>query len=674
MDSLYRPDELLSVPEFLVSKFGTIDTPPGQENEWRVALTRQAHESYLFFASNFVYIANKAGEMTLLKPFVGQAILDVAIDSQLRAGLPGRVCTVKARQLGSTTVILSRILHYCLDENKNGLILVDDDDVAEIQAKRLGTMLNGLPGWFQPKRRIQNLKHIHFDNPNPKDRIAHPGLESGIQITVPSSFRGAPAGIVCVSEYAHMPTERQQAVQMGVISAMPLTRFSILLIDTTPNSMDDSYYPMVMEAVDDNPKWTKKIENWKGELFPKDVFDGILGVPDTVSKGYPGIMVPAISPWRIHPEYTCRSKIFPLGEISPLTKNQRAETEDTLGKLSGYGGEEEIDARDRYGLSTERAFWRRRKIDGYKLPTEESKLLAFRQEFLGGTIESSFIDSGRPPFDRACLDALMRQRREPIARGLFLEEDKLDVQHPENLAYQEVRVYAPPQNGEKYTMGVDCDQSFESVDSDATVAQVIRYRDNKVVCTYEARVPSYMLILQLFCLYRWYFNAYYAIETKGMGYDLVRRCIDKGMNNVHYWKRYDAEHPEPSKYPGWETTSHTRPAMDQAATELICYRNRETHKPEPQIIIPDAKTLKEIHKLVRSDTGAYKSDRGHDDHYDAMCIAICIARDPYSGLHHLKEDQEHEDRKRRAEMEAAFSKMTKIGRLGSRNRPDLADI
>lgn len=668
--SLYLPDERLSADDFLVSKFGKGMPTPEERPLWRKALIRQVHESPLFALSNFFYVADKAGDLVLLTPFVGQAMLDVAIESQRRNGLPVRIATVKARQVGWTVWIMGRGLHFCLDFNKRGLVLVDDEDVAAEQATRLGTMLNGLPPWLQPMRRIQNMKHLVFDNPNPKDRIEHPGLNAAIQITVPSSFRGVPPGFVQISEYAHMDSQRQMDVQIGIISA--LSAHAMLVIDTTPAGFDDSYQPMVEEACEENPKWVRRIEEWKGEISVEEVLDGCLGVPDVVAKGYPNLYVPAMCPWRFHEEYSCRTRQNPRGEFKSLTKEQRAETEASLGRISKYGGEEELENRDRYGLSTERAFWRRRKIDAYKLPTEEMKLLAFRQEFYTN-IRSAFIDSGTCPFDRTSLDVIKRQEREPSAIGLFdldQEVNHLPVFRPhEQTEWEEVRIYAPPQEGEKYTMGVDCDQAYESPDSDATVAQVVRYRDNKIVLSYEARVPSWRLRKQLYAIYRWYFNCYYAIETKGMGFDLVRQCMDMGMNNVHYWKRYDKDVPEPSSYPGWETTGKTRPLMDQTATELICARDRHTGNATPEIIIPDAKTLKEIRGLARTPTGSFKSPRGHDDHYDALCIALCIARDPYSGL--SRHVEEEEDKKKR-EFHQNFARLTGVTR--DRNRPSLENL
>lgn len=676
----YAPDELTDFNGWLTMKYGTTDIPDDQSNMVRLALTSHIRDSYNFFASNFAYISDKRGKATLLKPFVGQAIHRVSLDSQLRAGLPGRLVEVKARQLGWTTENLARALHFILDENKRAYILVDDEDVAAEQATHLNTMLNGLPRWMQPMRRIQNMKHIVFDNPNPKDRIEHPGLNSASQITVPSSFRGVGGSIfVCISEYAHMDETRQEAVNMGLISAIPLSPYTILIIDTTPNGPGDSYHEMVLEAVADNPKWTSRIENHFGDVTAEEVLKGIFGIPDSVEKGRPGAYVPALCPWRFHEEYTARDKMHPRGEIPPLRKEQRAELEATLGKISKYGGEEELDLRDRFGVTLERLFWRRCKIDGYKFPTQEMKLLAFRQEFLS-TIEGAFVDSGSTPFPRDSMDALARMERPPIAIGLFEREDTfahwqirgepVTHVHRDPNPWQEIRVFVGPENDEKYTMGVDTDVAYESDESDFTVAQVVRVRDCKLVATYTAKVGSHELMKQLYCLYRWYNNCYYAIETAGMGYDLVRRCIDAHMTNAHYYKRYDADNPEPTKFPGWETGKpFMRQMMDQKMLEYICHRNEQTGKAEPQCIIPDAKTLAEIRGLMRQPSGAFKSKNGHDDHVDAIEIAWCIALDPYSGLVKAQIPMPE----MRSEFEQGFAWVTGAG-SGNRNRPTLETL
>lgn len=655
----------MGVDEFARYKFGTVDCPPGHEDIWQLAYTEQFVRSPLFAIRNFFYIADKNQQLVHMDPFSGQALLDVILEAQRRAGLPGRVCSIKFRQMGNTLYCIARCLHYCLDENKRGFILVDDENVAREQATRLGTMLNGLPRWLQPHRRIQNLTHIVFENPNAKERLEDPGLNSAIQTTVPASFRGVAPGFVVIGEYAHMAEDRQEAVQTGIISASALNPNYVVVIDTTPNGFDGFYEPLASEAVEMNPKWMRRIETWKGEISAAQVLDGVLGIPDVVLKGRAGAFVPHFWPWRLHEEYSCRSKFTPRGELPRLTAAQRAETESTLGKMAQYGDDEEKEYKERWDVSTERLFWRRCKIDSYGFPTKEMKLLTFRQEF-GNSVESMFIDSGSAPFDRDSIDAWQRQVREPAVVGLMRGIDEFD--HHAGNEYQQVRLYAPPRNGFRYVMGVDTDIAYESPDSDATVGMILRWPDFKICAAYEARVPSFFVRQQLYWLYRWYFDCYYAIETAGMGYDLVRSCIDMGMHNVHYWKRYDMAFPEESRFPGWQTDQRSRPLMDQTFTELACHRDPNSGKPDPLLTICDEKTLKEIRGLTRQPTGAFKSSRGHDDHYDALCIALCIARDPYSGL---VVTREAEKRQARAEFESWFRGG---GPRSDRSHPDLANI
>ena len=387
-------------------------------------------------------------------------------------------------------------------------------------------------------------------------------------------------------------------------------------------------------------------------------------------------MVPALCPWRFHEEYTVRDRAHPRGQIQRFTKALRGEMMSTLGNVNKYGGEEELELRDRYGVSIERLFWRRCQIDNYDLPSDEMCLLTFRQEFLS-TIESAFVDSGTTPFPRDSMDVLPAQKREPVAVGLFESEDKfahwtmrgepVSAVHRDPNPWQEIRVFAGPQNGEKYTMGVDTDVAYESDESDFTVAQVVRVSDNKLVATYTAKVGSHELIKQLYCLYKWYWNCYYAIETAGMGYDLVRRSIDVGMGNCHYYKRLDADNPEPTKFPGWETAKpFMRAAMDQTLLEYVCHRDPHTGKSDPLCIIPDAKTIAEIRGLIRKPSGAFKSKNGHDDHVDALEIAWCIAKDPYSGLLHPREEK--------PQINPYASGFAWSTGQRSGNRPDLANI
>jgi hypothetical protein len=665
--SLYRPDELLSVRSFLREKFGRQYPEPDEVNAWRLAETKQMLTSAPFAITNYFYVADKDGELTNIKPFVGQAILSVCLESQRRRGYPQRVIEDKPRQIGWTTWCIGEVLHTALHKNRRAMILVNDDDIAKAKATVLATMVNGLPSHMQPKRRIQNLNHIFFDNPNPKERIYDPGLNSEIQITVPSGMRGSTPHIVIVSEYAFMDDERKEEVNSGLLTGMGLRKASCVIIDTTPNGYDDFYHPMMMRAVDANPKWIRRLENTI-HITAEDVFAGKLGEPDN-PKGW----VPAFSTWFQHDEYQTRNE-NPRGELPRISKSELAEFIDDIGKDSKYDSGEEQEFHEK-GVSPYRLYWRRWKIDSIEQPSQELKLLVFRQEF-ATTVEGSFVNYEKSPFDRECLDAVVRQGCEPRASGILREEGgKIGIDTTFHSDWQDVRIYEGP-GSEPCSIGVDTGIRYASLESDAWVAQVLRGHDFKVMATYEARVDEHAFLEQLMLLYRWYNYAYTCVELQGSGYSLVRSLVDAGMKNYYSWKRMDAEMPEPTKYPGWETTIKTRPIMDNMLVETICHRDRITNRPAPLFICQDIPTLRELQHVKRQATGAIKADTGHDDHVDALALAMVAATDPWSGMSRVEERPAAQAE--RPNNFAAFARRWRggSGSFGgtSRNRPDLANL
>jgi len=652
----------MTTAQYLRATFGETTPQAGDHEKWRIAEIRQFHSSPLFAISNYMRTADKSGNLLHIRPFAGQAIMDVCIESQRRRGVRQRVVGVKSRQVGWSTWTLGRMLHNSMMKNRRAMFLVPDEDVAAVMATRLGTMINSLPVFMQPMRRIQNIKHIVFANPNPKDRIERPGLGSELQITVPSPMRGIPPQFLGISEFSHMLPQAQLDVSSSIIPAIPMTEHSCIIIDTTPNGFDDFYYPTVMEAVERNPNWVRRLEYSKGTFTAQEILSGALGEPDRPDEGD---WVPAFEPWRMHEEYSVRTDEDPQGELRKPRKELWAAFLADVGKNARYGGEEETDLRDRFGTSDGRLYWRRKKIDSYPMPTLDMRLATFHQEF-GNTIAETFIESGKTPFDRDCLNALLRQERPPAARGCLRTEDgQIGIDTTFHSDWQEVRVYAPPEVGEQYSIGIDTNVAYENPEADATVAMVVRFRDNKVVAIYVARTSEHILRQQIFLLYRWYFNAYYAVELKGMGYQLARSLIEMGASNYYSWKRLDSEMPEPSKFPGWETSGKTRPIMDSVFTELLCKRD-DGNRPIPDIIVPDQQTLREIQGLTRQPSGALKSSNGKDDCYDALCIALCIARDPYGGFHRSKDGPTDADRR---DFERLFNRMN-----SDRNRPNLANI
>ena len=636
-DTIYSADEMFTVAEYHASVYGDrLPNDPSEANAWKMSEIAMYHRSPMFAISNYYRIPNKAQELVPLKPFAGQAILDLCIESQRRAGEPQRVVGFKSRQVGWSTWMLARTLHHVSSgPNRRGMFLVPDEDVAAVMSTRMAAMMNNIPRFLQAMRRIQNMKHVVFENPNPKDRIDNPGLNSEIQITVPSPMRGIPPSHLTISEYSHMEETAQFDVTSSILPAIALSEHSLVVIDTTPNGYDDFYHPLVMDAVKANPKWINRLESARRSYTAEEIIGGAIGAPENLYDGW----LLAFERWDWHEEYSVRSKVNPRGELrKPPKKIWDAFLAD-VGKNEKFGGEEEIDLRERFGIDDEKMYWRRRKMMSYKMPTDEMRLATFRQEF-AMSIEGGFVELEKTPFDRDCLDALMRMERPPIATGLMSHGDDgmLGIRKSLGTAWQEIRVYAPPEVGEQYSMGVDTNNAYESANADKTACAVMRHRDNKLCAIYVASVPEHIMRQQIFMLHKWYFNAYIGVETKEMGYQLVRSLIEMGCKNYYSWKRHDKDLPEPTAYPGWQTDGRTRPYLDNTFIEHLCARDPDTNKAVPDLIIQDAEALREIQGLRRSDSGSLKQQHGKDDIFDAIAIALYLFRDPYGGFHRKRPD------------------------------------
>jgi len=661
----------MTTDEYLTSLYGDRLPLREEQDQWTEAIVRLFMTSPLFAISNFFQIPAKDRQLTLMKPFAMQAIIDLCIEAQYRNQLPQRVAAFKSRQVGSSSWLLARSVHRtCANENRSAMFLVPDEDVCNKMSTRMGAMLNSLPRFLQAMRRIHNLKHLYFDNPNAKERIYDPGLNSEIQITVPSAMRGIPPDMLVVSEYSHMKEHDQYQISESILPGMAPSEYTCAVVDTTPNGYDEFYYPLIMEAIEANPKWIRKLEDSPRSYTAEEILAGAIGIPENL---YKTEYLVAFERWDWHEEYTIRSAQYPRGEIArkpPASIWKEFVASIGKEKPAKYGGDEELDLHQRYGISYEQLYWRRKKIDSTKMPTNEMRLATFHQEF-AMSIEGGFVELEKTPFDRDCVEALVRMRKEPIARGLLDKNDKGEIGVRKSIADKhEWRIYAPPESGKQYVMGVDTNQAYESADADQTAMAIMRWPDAKLVALYTGKVPEHVLRVQAFLGYLWYNRAYIGVETEGIGYQLIRSLLKMGVSNYYSWKRTDQAHPEPSEFPGWQTDDRTRPLMDSKFIEALCWRDPETDKPAPKFIIQDWEAIKEIQGIRRGDSGSLKHAHGKDDIFDAICMCLCLMEDPWAGLHKAK--PEGPTKAQVQEFEGLFKKA--MPRPSTRNRPSLVSL
>lgn len=621
---LYSEDDWLDVGEFLRRKSNGRD-PATIAQELKYALAEQIVASPIFTIRNFFYTVNKEKDLVLQDPWAGQVILDLCIESQRKRGYCQNVIEIKPRQVGWTQWGIGRVVHRSLMPRSSCLILVNDEDIAEKIMLRVNAIYNNLPKWMRPMKRIENTKSLVFDNPNAKEREHRPGLGSEILCTVPSGIRGITPNILLWSEAAF--SLNPAAVVEGIFPSMGAGPNFCRIIDTTPNGRDDFYYPMVMDAIERNPKWVK---SWARKEIPtrQQIIDGVIGEPDR-PKGW----VPAFFPAHWHPEYTTKDET-PEGQLPRLTAAELNEIKVTLGKKEEYGGEEELDLVGRLGMSLYRIAWRRYTIDTVSAGADiHERLVSFRQEFATDYM-SCFSSMGRGAFDMKGLEVLGRGIKPAGAVGILRQDAKNQIYCDTTFIADsiELRFWATPDPSEAYVIGVDGSNAWYSDEADYTVAQVLRRRDRKQVAIMVAKAPPHVWEEQLYLLYHWYNRAYLGIEMEGVAIDVAYRLYKRGCTHQYWYHRYDVDPMrDPSKGLGWETNRNTRWGAQNLLVRAIANRG-EGGKAEPDLILRDAETYKQLLEVTRDPDGVIANhNHGHDDAFMSLMIALAINEDMWDG-------------------------------------------
>lgn len=677
--SLYTADDWLDHTEYakryIVQQCKERSVAPEQigDDEIKMALAEQILRSPVFAARNFFATTTKTQEVRTIDPWIGQLLFDMVCESQRKNGYAQRVVEIKPRQVGYTTWLIARGMWHALQPNASVVFMVPDDEVTKNLNKRIADVYNNL-GWMTPMRRIENQGRVVFSNPDSRTRDWDKGLESQIVVTVPGPIRGFSPTFVVLSEFAHyrdISSVDPSDMLTGLLSGMSAGAESAVFIDTTPNSFDEDYYPLVQEAMERNPKWVRA---WERKTIPtrEEIISGAFGQPDRPGAGWVPVFTSSV--W--HENYRTQDE-HPLGQLKKLTKEQHGELVSTLGKLAKYGCEQETELQKRYGATLGYLFWRRWKLDndiqGYD---HRQRLLTFSQEYAVSP-NDAFIDFGNQAFDGIGLATVTRMARPPVARGILRSEydgknvrTEWTIDQTWNSPWEEMRFWAPPGN-DQFVMGVDLGESFENDDADQTYACVLRRRDLKQVAVYEACAPHHRTRQALYAMYRYFNNAYTAVEVDaGGGKNLVRELYDMGLRNQYHWKRLDTEIVEDTKFLGWETSEQTRPRMDGAVVEMVGKRDENDH-PAPGFILRDKKTIDQMLTLKRDPNGKLKARGGaHDDAYIALAIALMADRDP---VHPFVAPRRVQERALEGVL-YTYQRLMSGQQVPERNRPRLQDM
>lgn len=477
------------------------------------------------FIEDKLYIQPKDGGICPLKINHGQWKLIRAFQEQWRQRKPVRIIVLKARQIGFSTIIQAINVWYMVRRrNVRSLVIAHEREASANLYEIFTRYLDHLEPEFRPMEASRNnaLLKVRFDNPDPRDRMRNPGLNSQFSVETaedPNAGRSGTYQFIHASEVAFWPHESTFTSLLQTIGDHPET---VLILESTANGAKGAFYEM-----------------WRAAERGESDF------------------MPIFVAWWEHPEYCDPSNPEQEAALQrvreALVSNAPLPEEDV--KFLELD-EDELDLiRAPYGITFGQLLWRRRTIRNRFRGNVE----LFKQEFPANPDEA-FLFSGQPWFDTRQVIRIKEELRynppevkryrvneiqSEAARRPVLEEDP----------FGELWVWVPPVKGRQYVIGADV--ASGEIDGDADCAYVMDVETMEHCAELYGRWDTDTYARKLHWLGIWYNRALLGVELNGLGHAAVQTL----ERYTHYPNLYGEGWPQRTRIRqyGWSTTPRNRP-------------------------------------------------------------------------------------------------------------------
>ena len=248
-----------------------------------------------------------------------------------------------------------------------------------------------------------------------------------------------------------------------------------------------------------------------------------------------------------------------------------------------------------------------RDQDWYEAKSQDLPEWQMAQEYPDNA-EDAFLKSGRPVFDLRIVRAL--ETRPPAATGYFDERGEFVADPSLRHGDDGVSIWEPPDENEKYVIGVDVAQGLEH--GDFSSAHVIACRSKRVVATFHGRIDPDLLGSQVLPrLGRYYRQALIGVESNQHGLTTLKFLAKERYFPIYYERSPKYKKSVPTDVLGFRTSQVSKPLIIDELTEAM----REG------IEIPCEFTIAELKTFVR--TGTKNKTEGSP--YDDRTISLMIA-------------------------------------------------
>lgn len=530
----------------------------------------------VWFIENFLYIRDKTAKIVPFKLNTAQHIVMDKIMDDRRKGKPVRIITLKARQMGLSTLYEALIFHDTItNENKNSLIIAHEEAASSNLFQMSKLYFENIPEVLKPMKKYANGKILSFENPTNDDaeKARNPGLRSKISIATAGTGevgRSSTVHNLHASEVAFFPDGK--TTMLGLMQAVPDQPNTTVIWETTANGVGDFFHE----------QW-QKAEKGLNEFTP------------------------IFLPWFIQPEYT--RNFFTEEEKRTFIEQVDMKTQDASGnEVRTY----EYDLMHKHNLTYEQLNWRRHTIQN-KCQGDE---ILFMQEYPSSP-EEAFISSGRPKFNIRALRDYQTRTKPPLKTGYLREDESGKVSFFEDPKGY-VAIWKEPEPGMNYSIGADVAEGLATGDFSCAY---VGNDEFDVVARWYGHIDADLYGEELVKLAKYYNEAYLGVENNNHGLTTIKAVTKKEYWNVYVMKNFDKFADSSTQKLGWNTNQRSKPLMIDKLAEFV----RERY-----LGIEDDLLISEMFTYIIEDNGKTNAQSGcHDDTVMACGIMLQLLLEGY---------------------------------------------
>jgi hypothetical protein len=522
-----------------------------------------------------LYILTKDLQIVRLGDVINHAQQDFIerCERQLASRHQIRICVLKARQLGISTIIEGIIFVLSiLNDNFNSKIVSHEDKSAK-----------GILAMTKRYWSTYIFKDFHSETYNGQNHLAW-NNGSDIDIATAKNLGGGRSQTIQAlhaSEVAFWPDP--ETLMTGLRQAIPSFGLNCIFIESTANGVGNFFHKTCNAAM--------REENEYEFVF---------------------------YPWHEHPEYTAAfvspDEIvkFSLAELNLAEAAQRA------GHKVSPEHEEELRLRHRYGISDARLLWRRWAIQNLC----QGDVNKFHQEY-PTTPHEAFISTGRNVFP---LGKLL-DHYEPLigkkGRLIRVNNGVKFVDDPNGY----LTLFAEPSDDKDWGVYLAGGDPTHTTAGDFACVQVINRRTLEQVAVYRRKIDPINFGKDMQLIGHFYNTALLAPEKTGPGYATVGCIVGDTYPFVYITQNVAKMQGAPTDgLYGWLTNMQTKHLaishLLKALLDPVTRIGNNTYG----LTIHDEVTLLEMRDYVTTEDGqGYKNSDGSDYDDGVMALAIAIA-------------------------------------------------